>query len=79
MAKPLSLGLRLFGNLYAGEMIFILIALMFAGGLVMGVFGGVLQWGWAVFHVLIITLQAFIFAVLTVVYLAQAHDVEAEH
>ena len=79
IAKPLSLGLRLFGNMYAGEMIFILIALMFTGGLVFGVFGGVLQWGWAVFHVLIITLQAFIFAVLTVVYLAQAHDVESEH
>jgi F-type H+-transporting ATPase subunit a len=60
-------------------MIFILIALMFTGGLLMSVFGGVLQWAWAVFHVLIITLQAFIFAVLTVVYLAQAHDVESEH
>ncbi|MFM8767865.1 MAG: F0F1 ATP synthase subunit A, partial [Rubrivivax sp.] len=79
VAKPLSLGLRLFGNMYAGEMIFILIALMFTGGLALGVFGGVLQWGWAVFHVLIVTLQAFIFSVLTVVYLAQAHDVEAEH
>ena len=79
LAKPVSLGLRLFGNLYAGEMIFILIALMFSAGLVLGVFGGVLQWAWAVFHVLIITLQAFIFAVLTVVYLAQAHDVEEEH
>jgi len=79
VAKPLSLGLRLFGNMYAGEMIFILIALMFTGGLALGVFGGVLQWGWAVFHVLIVTLQAFIFSVLTVVYLAQAHDVESEH
>ena len=78
IAKPLSLGLRLFGNLYAGEMIFILIALMFGGGAVYFLFGGVLQWVWAVFHVLIITLQAFIFAVLTIVYLAQAHDVE-EH
>ncbi len=78
LAKPLSLGLRLFGNLYAGEMIFILIALMYTGW-VLGVFGGVLQWAWAVFHVLIIVLQAFIFAVLTVVYLAQAHDVEEEH
>jgi F-type H+-transporting ATPase subunit a len=78
IAKPISLGLRLFGNLYAGEMIFILIALMYTGGLVMGVFGGVLQWAWAVFHVLIITLQAGIFAVLAVVYLAQAHDV-GEH
>jgi F-type H+-transporting ATPase subunit a len=79
IGKPLSLGLRLFGNMYAGEMIFILIALMFTGGLAFGLFGGVLQWGWAVFHVLIITLQAFIFAVLTVVYLGQAHDVESEH
>lgn len=79
LAKPISLGLRLFGNLYAGEMIFILIALMYSGGLIMGIFGGLLQWGWAVFHVLIITLQAGIFAVLSVVYLAQAHDVESEH
>ena len=79
IAKPISLGLRLFGNLYAGEMIFILIALMIAGGVVFSVFAGVLQWAWAVFHVLVITLQAFVFAVLTVVYLAQAHDVESEH
>ncbi|MGI9324035.1 MAG: F0F1 ATP synthase subunit A [Pseudomonadales bacterium] len=79
IAKPLSLGLRLFGNMYAGEMIFVLIALMFSGGAIVAAFGGVLQWGWAVFHVLIITLQAFIFAVLTVVYMAQAHDVESEH
>ena len=78
LAKPLSLGLRLFGNLYAGEMIFILIALMYSGWMI-GIFGGVLQWAWAVFHVLIITLQAFIFAVLTVVYLAQAYEVEEEH
>ena len=78
VAKPLSLGLRLFGNMYAGEMIFILIALMFGGGIGFFLFGGVLQWVWAVFHVLVITLQAFIFAVLTIVYLAQAHDSE-EH
>ena len=79
LAKPVSLGLRLFGNLYAGEMIFILIALMFSAGVLLGVFGGILQWAWAMFHVLIITLQAFIFAVLTVVYLAQAHDVDEDH
>ena len=79
IAKPLSLGLRLFGNMYAGEMIFVLIALMFTGGIVVGLGGGVLQWGWAMFHVLIITLQAFIFAVLTIVYMAQAHDVDEEH
>ncbi len=134
LAKPFSLGLRLFGNMYAGEMIFILIATMFGamasagalgGGLqaalfgahesfvlwgvgfaavvalcwlnlkgkiatgrmillvaavmvvVGGIFnlaGGVMQWGWAVFHILVITLQAFIFMVLTVVYLSMAHE-----
>jgi F-type H+-transporting ATPase subunit a len=79
IAKPLSLGLRLFGNMYAGEMIFILIALMFGAGLFWGPVAGVMQWGWAMFHVLIISLQAFIFAVLTIVYLAQAHEVDEEH
>lgn len=79
IAKPISLGLRLFGNLYAGEMIFILIALLFSGGLLWGIFGGVLQWSWAVFHILVITLQAFVFMVLTVVYMAMAHDVDEEH
>jgi len=134
LAKPFSLGLRLFGNMYAGEMIFILIATMFAAGagaglvsgglhaqlfgeetsalfwlvifvLVAGVCwlnlkgkvstgktvllsmafmaigggvfalgGGLMQWGWAVFHILVITLQAFIFMVLTVVYLSMAHE-----
>ena len=76
IAKPLSLSLRLFGNMYAGEMIFILIALMFGGNLLLAAFGGVLQWAWAVFHILIITLQAFIFMTLTIVYLDMAH---AEH
>jgi F-type H+-transporting ATPase subunit a len=79
LAKPLSLGLRLFGNMYAGEMIFILIALLFGAGLGWAAVGGVLQWAWAWFHVLIITLQAFIFSVLTVVYMAQAHDVQEDH
>lgn len=74
IAKPISLGLRLFGNLYAGEMIFILIALMFSAGLILGLFGGVLQWAWAVFHILVITLQAFVFMVLTTVYMAMAYD-----
>ena len=134
LAKPFSLGLRLFGNMYAGEMIFILIATMFAAGagagliggglhaqifgqntsalfwlvifiLVCGVCwlnlkgkistgktvllcvvfmalgggltalgGGLMQWGWAVFHILVITLQAFIFMVLTIVYLSMAHE-----
>jgi F-type H+-transporting ATPase subunit a len=76
IAKPISLALRLFGNMYAGEMIFILIALMFGGNLLLAAFGGVLQWAWAVFHILIITLQAFIFMTLTIVYLDMAH---AEH
>ena len=72
IAKPVSLSLRLFGNMYAGEMIFILIALMYGGGLVLGAFGGLLQLGWAIFHILIITLQAFIFMTLTIVYLDMA-------
>ncbi|NOR41284.1 MAG: F0F1 ATP synthase subunit A [Gammaproteobacteria bacterium] len=72
IAKPISLALRLFGNMYAGEMIFILIALMYSGSLVVGAFGGLLQVGWAIFHILIITLQAFIFMTLTIVYLDMA-------
>ncbi|MFB3059109.1 MAG: F0F1 ATP synthase subunit A [Gammaproteobacteria bacterium] len=72
IAKPVSLALRLFGNLYAGEMIFILIAIMYSGGWALGLFGGFLQLGWALFHLLIITLQAFIFMVLTIVYLDMA-------
>jgi len=79
LAKPLSLGLRLFGNMYAGEMIFILIVLLFNVSIGWALVGGALQFAWAVFHVLIITLQAFIFSVLTVVYLAQAHDIAEEH
>ncbi len=73
LSKPVSLSLRLFGNLFAGEMIFILIALLFSGGIVFAVLGGALQWAWAVFHILIVLLQAFIFMVLTVVYLDMAH------
>ncbi|MEJ2404725.1 MAG: F0F1 ATP synthase subunit A [Candidatus Thiodiazotropha sp.] len=73
IAKPISLSLRLFGNMYAGEMIFILIAIMYNAGIVLGLFGGVLQLGWAIFHILIITLQAFIFMTLTIVYLDMAH------
>ncbi|MDH5395275.1 MAG: F0F1 ATP synthase subunit A [Gammaproteobacteria bacterium] len=74
IAKPISLALRLFGNMYAGEMIFILIAIMFSAGWVMGTLGGFLQLGWAIFHILIITLQAFIFMTLTIVYLDMAHN-----
>ena len=68
VAKPLSLGLRLFGNLYAGELIFILIALL--PMYVQFLLGG----PWAIFHILVITLQAFIFMMLTIVYLSMAHE-----
>jgi F-type H+-transporting ATPase subunit a len=74
ISKPISLSLRLFGNMYAGEMIFILIALMYGGGFALGAAGGLLQLGWAIFHILIITLQAFIFMTLTIVYLDMAHQ-----
>ena len=76
IAKPVSLALRLFGNMYAGEVIFILIAIMYSGGWALGLFGGVLQLGWAIFHILIITLQAFIFMTLTIVYLDMAAQTE---
>jgi F-type H+-transporting ATPase subunit a len=67
LAKPLSLSLRLFGNMFAGELIFILIAML-------GIWQLPLHFGWAVFHVLIVTLQAFIFMMLTVVYLTLASE-----
>ena len=67
LAKPVSLSLRLFGNMFAGELIFILIALL-------GVWQLPLHFGWAVFHVLIVTLQAFIFMMLTIVYLSLASE-----
>ncbi|QEP43316.1 F0F1 ATP synthase subunit A [Ectothiorhodospiraceae bacterium BW-2] len=74
ISKPISLALRLFGNMYAGEMIFILIAIMYSAGWLLAGFGGLLQIGWAIFHILIITLQAFIFMTLTIVYLDMAHQ-----
>lgn len=74
LAKPFSLGLRLFGNMYAGEMIFILIAALFGAGILWMLPAALLQLGWAIFHILVITLQAFIFMVLTIVYLSMAHE-----
>ena len=74
LAKPFSLGLRLFGNMYAGEMIFILIASLFSAGIVWMLPAAFMQVAWAIFHVLIITLQAFIFMVLTIVYLSMSHE-----
>jgi F-type H+-transporting ATPase subunit a len=67
LAKPVSLSLRLFGNMFAGELIFILIALL-------GIYQLPLHFGWAVFHILIVTLQAFIFMMLTIVYLSLASE-----
>jgi F-type H+-transporting ATPase subunit a len=74
ISKPISLALRLFGNMYAGEMIFILIAIMYGAGILLGSFAGVLQLGWAIFHILIITLQAFIFMTMNIVYMEMAHQ-----
>ena len=77
LAKPVSLALRLFGNLYAGELIFLLIATLIGSALpyfIGTIFGGALQFVWAEFHILINLLQAFVFMMLTIVYLAMAHE-----
>lgn len=83
IAKPISLALRLFGNLYAGELIFILIGLLTLqsswtqptfGSVSLSITQVLLSLGWSIFHILVITLQAFIFMVLTIVYLSLAHE-----
>jgi len=74
VSKPLSHSLRLYGNMYAGEIIFLLLWMWAATGVVGAVFGGVLALGWAIFHILIVVLQAFIFMMLTAVYMAMAHE-----
>ena len=84
LARPVSLALRLFGNIFAGEMIFVLLALLtlkhgYAGlatfsGWGLMILQAILTFAWGVFHLLIITIQAFIFMVLTIVYLAMAHE-----
>jgi len=89
VAKPVSLGLRLFGNMYAGELIFILIAvltlnygasdLFSIGGGIMSVSQFLLAMVWALFHILIITLQAYIFMMLSIVYLNMAHEQHDSH
>ena len=68
-AKPVSLALRLYGNMFAGEVIFLVIALL-------GWYQLPLHFAWAVFHILVITLQAYLFMMLTIVYLNQAHQVD---
>src|SRR5690606_17761006 len=74
VSRPLSHSLRLFGNMYAGELIFLLLGMWAASGLAGTFFGAVLGLGWAIFETLIICLQAYIFMVLTVVYIAMAHE-----
>jgi F-type H+-transporting ATPase subunit a len=80
VSKTVSHGMRLFGNMYAGELIFLLIALLggaFAftvGGLALALLHIVAGTGWAIFHILIISIQAYVFMMLTLVYIGQAHD-----
>jgi F-type H+-transporting ATPase subunit a len=74
VSKPLSHSMRLFGNIYAGEILFLLLWVWAATGLAGTIFGSILGLGWAIFHILIVLLQAYIFMMLTVVYLAMAHE-----
>jgi F-type H+-transporting ATPase subunit a len=74
-AKTMSLAMRLFGNMYAGELLFLLIALLGSTATAFGFVGHVVAGSvWAIFHILIVLLQAFIFMMLTLVYLGQAHE-----
>jgi F-type H+-transporting ATPase subunit a len=74
ISKPLSHSLRLFGNMYAGEILFLLLWMWAATGLAGVFFGFWLGLGWAIFHILIVLLQAYIFMMLTVVYISMAHE-----
>jgi F-type H+-transporting ATPase subunit a len=74
ISKPLSHSLRLFGNMYAGELIFLLLGLWAANGIIGVLVGGVLNLLWSGFHVLIVALQAYIFMMLTIAYIAMAHE-----
>jgi F-type H+-transporting ATPase subunit a len=74
ISKPLSHSLRLFGNMYAGEIIFLLLWMMAATGIVGAGAGFVLGLGWSIFHILIVILQAYIFMMLTIVYISMAHE-----
>ena len=74
VSKPLSHSLRLYGNMYAGELIFLLLWVWAASGLTGAFFGALLGLGWDIFHILIVILQAFIFMMLTAVYIAMAHE-----
>jgi F-type H+-transporting ATPase subunit a len=74
VSKPLSHSLRLYGNMYAGEIIFILLGMWAATGVAGIVLGSVLSLGWSIFHILIVVLQAYIFMMLTIVYISMAHE-----
>jgi F-type H+-transporting ATPase subunit a len=74
ISKPLSHSLRLYGNMYAGEIIFLLLWMWAATGLVGTIFGSVFAFLWALFHILIVGLQAYIFMMLTIVYITMAHE-----
>jgi F-type H+-transporting ATPase subunit a len=74
LSKPLSHSLRLFGNMYAGEILFLLLWMWAATGLAGTFFASLLGLGWAIFHILIVLLQAYIFMMLTVVYISMAHE-----
>ena len=74
VSKPLSHSLRLYGNMYAGEIIFMLLGLWAATGVVGAFLGAFLNLGWSIFHILIVVLQAYILMMLTIVYIAMAHE-----
>jgi F-type H+-transporting ATPase subunit a len=74
LSKPLSHSLRLYGNMYAGEIIFLLLWMWAATGIAGTIFGSLLGLGWAIFHILIVALQAYVFMMLTIVYIAMAHE-----
>ncbi len=74
ISKPLSHSLRLYGNMYAGEIIFLLLGVFASTGIIGTLLSGFLGAGWAIFHILIVALQAFIFMMLTIVYLSMAHE-----
>jgi F-type H+-transporting ATPase subunit a len=74
VSKTLSHSLRLFGNMYAGEILFLLLWMWAATGITGTIFGSVLGLGWAIFHILIVVLQAYIFMMLTIVYVSMAHE-----
>jgi F-type H+-transporting ATPase subunit a len=74
ISKPLSHSLRLYGNMYAGEIIFLLLWLLAAAGLGWAGLSFLLAFGWAIFHILIVALQAYVFMMLTIVYFAMAHE-----